>query len=86
MNTPRILGLKMTWQFIIFVLLNDFFEILNNERDLEIHGNYFNGFSEKILIWAIWAILVLKMACPHNSGSTLRIFLNFAQSKGPSGT
>ena len=26
-----------------------------------------------------------KVAHPHNSGSTVRIFLNFAQGKGPIG-
>ena len=29
---------------------------------------------KKILIWGKWAILGLKMAHPHNFGSTLRIF------------
>ena len=29
-----------------------------------------------------WAILGLKMAYPHNSGSALRIFLKFCRMKG----
>ena len=32
---------------------------------------------KKILIWGKWAILGLKMAHPHNFGSTLRIFFFF---------
>ena len=41
-----------------------------------------NRFSEKILNWANWTILGPKMAQPHNSGSTGRIFLKFCTMKG----
>ena len=54
--------------------LRIFFEILHHERGQEVHGNYFNVFSEKILIWGKWAILGPKMMHLHNSGSTLTIF------------
>ena len=50
-----------------------FFLILHNERGQEVM-EIINGFSEKILIWGKWAILGPKMMCPHNSGSSLRIF------------
>ena len=39
-------------------------------------------FLKKILIWGKWAILGLEMACPYNSGSTLKIFLKFFAMKG----
>ena len=40
-----------------------------------------NGFSEKNSHLASWALLDLKMAHPHNSGSTVRIFLKFCVMK-----
>ena len=54
--------------------MKDFFKILHNEMGQEVHENYINGFSEKILIWGKWTILGPKIACPHNFGTTLRIF------------
>ena len=30
-------------------------------------------------VWGKWTIVGLKMAHPHNSGSAVRIFLNFTQ-------
>ena len=44
------------------------------EKGREIHENYFNGFSEKILLLGIWAIFGLKMMHLKNSGSALMIF------------
>ena len=38
-----------------------------------------NRFSEKDSHLRKWAILWPKIAHPHNSGSAVRIFLNFAQ-------
>ena len=35
--------------------------------------------------WGEWTILGLKMAHPPNSGSAVRIFLNFAKRKGQTG-
>ena len=53
----------------------DFFEILCNEREgAREDGNFFNGCSEKIIMQGKWVILGLKMTCPNNFGSTLRIF------------
>ena len=49
----------------------DYFEILLNERGQELYVNDINGFSEKILILGKWVVLGLKIACRHNSGSTL---------------
>ena len=40
-----------------------------------------NGFSEKNSHLASWALLDLKMAHPHNSGSTVRIFFKFCVMK-----
>ena len=34
-------------------------------------------FSETILIRSNWVVFGPKMACPHNSGSTLIIFIKF---------
>ena len=39
-------------------------------------------FVPKKIVHDKWAILVLKMAHPHNSGSALRIFLKFCRMKG----
>ena len=47
-----------------------FKKILHSARDQEVHGNYINGISEKILIWGKWAILGPKMKGPHDCGST----------------
>ena len=41
-----------------------------------------NGFSEKIVFQGKQAFLGLKMECPHNFGSALRIFLKFCTMKG----
>ena len=43
------------------------------------------GFLKKNSHLEKWAILGLKIAHPYNSGSAVRIFLNFAQWKGPVG-
>ena len=40
------------------------------------------GFLKKIIISANWAILGPKIALPHNSGSTEKIFLTFCTVKG----
>lgn len=53
------------------------------ERGQEIHKNYFNGISRKIL-QVKWSILGIKMIHDHNSGSTLR--MAFTQSKSSTGT
>ena len=47
----------------------------------EVHGNYINGFREKISFGAK-DHFGPKMARRHNSGSTLRIFLKFCIMKG----
>ena len=44
-----------------------------------------NRFSKKKLRLGKWTILGPKMAHPHSSRSAVRIFLNFAQWKGPIG-
>ena len=62
--------------------LRIFLKFSTNERGQQVHGNYMNGFSEKILIWGKWTNLGLKMVDPHNSRSTLRIFLKFCTIKG----
>ena len=46
-----ILGIKMVHPHNFGSTLKSFFLILHNEKGQEIHGNYINGFSEKILIW-----------------------------------
>ena len=38
---------------------------------------------QKKFVWGKWTILGPKMVHPHNSGPDVRIFFNFAQSKGP---
>ena len=48
-----------------------------NEKDQEVHENYVNGFSGKIIIWGKSAIFGLKMVHPHNFGSALSFFLKF---------
>ena len=42
-----ILGLKMVRPHNFVSTLRIFFEILHNEWDQELHGNYINGFPEK---------------------------------------
>ena len=39
-------------------------------------------FPKKVLVWGKWTNLDPKMTHPHNSGSTLRIFLKFCTLKG----
>ena len=34
---------------------------------------------QKKIVWGEWIILGPEMVHPHNSGSAVRIFLNFAQ-------
>ena len=77
-----ILGLQMARSQNFGSGVRIVFEILPNERDQEIHENFFNGFSEKILIWGKWVILGPKMACPYNPGFTLRLFLKFCIMEG----
>ena len=43
-----------------------FKENLHSESGQEVHGNYVNGFSEKIIVWPKWAILSPKLMCLHN--------------------
>lgn len=45
-------------------LLLGFYKILHRENGQEAHGSYYNGFSKKNLIWAIWTILDLEMKRP----------------------
>ena len=40
---------------------------------------------QKKIVWGKWTILGPKMGHPYNSGSDVRIFLNFVQWKGPVG-
>ena len=44
-----------------------------------------NVFGKKGSHLGKWAILVPKMVDPHNPGSALSFFFNFAQRKGPIG-
>ena len=41
--------------------------------------NDINNLPKKTFVWDKWTILGPKMVHPHNSGSAVRIFLNFAQ-------
>ena len=51
------------------------FLVLYKERGEEVDQNYINGFSKKnIFGWDKWSILLLKMMCHLNSGSTQMIF------------
>ena len=43
-----------------------------------------NALYQKKFVQDKWAILDPKMAHPHNSGSTLRIFFRFSRVKGAS--
>ena len=57
-----------------------FKKIFHNERGQEVYKNYNNHFSEKIVFWDNLTIFGNKMTNPHNSGSTLSMFLkDFAQ-------
>ena len=49
-----------------------FLSIVHSERGQEVHENYINSFSNKILAQCKWATMDMKMADP-NSGSTLSI-------------
>ena len=42
-----ILGPKMTFRYNSGSALMVFFEVFYNKKDLEVHENYINGFSEK---------------------------------------
>ena len=46
---------------------------------VEVDESNNNGLYQKILLWTNWGILGSKMAHPHNSGPTVRIFKNFVQ-------
>ena len=41
---------------------------------IEVDESHNNGLYQKILLWTNWGILGQKLAHPHISGSTLRIF------------
>ena len=41
---------------------------------IEVDESNNNGLYQKILLWTNWGILDPKMAHPHNSGPTVRIF------------
>ena len=60
-DKQAILDLKMAHPHDFGFRLRIFFEILQNERGQELHGNYMSGFSEKILIWGEWVIQGLKI-------------------------
>ena len=45
---------------------------------VEVDESNDNGLYQKILLRTNWGIFGPKMAHPHNSGPTVRIFLNFA--------
>ena len=50
-------GWKMACHHL-WIHSKDFFEILHNERDQEVHENYINGFSGKKSFWGngpFWA-------------------------------
>ena len=72
-----ILGLKMTCRHNFGSTLRIFLKLCTIKRSQEVHGNYINGFSEKIVTWSKWAIPGLTVAHSHNFGSTLRIVLKF---------
>ena len=55
-------------------------KLFHNERVQEVHENYINGFSEKVL-QGKWTIFGLKLMHGHNSGFTLRIFKKFCTIK-----
>ena len=44
-------------------------------------SRFANGFSEKVLFQGKQTTFCLQMACPHNFGSALRIFLKFCTMK-----
>ena len=47
------------------------------------HGSYINGLSEKYLVWGKWVIYDPEChILPHNSGSAVRIILQFCTMKG----
>ena len=56
-----------------------FFKILRNEKGQSVDESGINNFPKKKIVWGKWTILGLKMVCAHNSGSAVKIFLNFAQ-------
>ena len=58
-------------------LLEDIFKILHNEKGQKVDESNNNGLYQKKIIQDKCAILVPKMAHPHNSGSALRIFFKF---------
>ena len=50
----------------LWIHSKDFFKILHNERDQEVHGTYINGFPEKILILVQMDYFGLKIAHCNN--------------------
>ena len=65
--------------------LRDFFFNFAQKMGLIVHGSYINGLSEKILIWGKWVILIQDPEChilSQNSGSAVRIVLQFCTMKG----
>ena len=60
----------------------NFLKILHNERGSQVHGNYINGFSTKKSCLGQRDYLGTKMVHPHNTGSTVRIVLQFCTMTG----
>ena len=67
--------LDLLWRFI--------FSVLHNESGQELHENYINGFSHKILVQGKWDTSGMKMADPYSGATLLMVFLrkNLAQGK-----
>ena len=72
LTKKAIFGPKMADHHILDLLRESFLSILHSESGQEVHENYINSFSNKILVQCKWATVDIKMADP-NSGSTLSI-------------
>ena len=58
-----------------------FLKMYNNEKGQQVHKNYINGFSEKILVCPKWGVMGPKMKYSYNSGFALSFFLKFCSTK-----
>ena len=72
------------WHILItLICCQKFFKILHNQKCQQVgESNNNNGLYQKKFVQERWAILSPKMAHPHNSVSTVRIFLKFFVMKG----
>ena len=58
---------------------------MHNEGGKKVHESYIDGFLKKNLFKTGGPLWAQKTVGTHNSGSTLWVFLNFTQWKGPRG-